>query len=415
MFNDWMKAVRGAVVFAGCAVVALAAAGLSGCGGDDSKGKAGPAAQAAPAPEVVVARIERTDIPLNLEYMGQTAGSREVEVRARVGGILLRRTYEEGQRVRQGELMFEIDPAPFDAALDQAKGQLGQAEARLNRARRDMERMRKLHEGNVVSQKDRDDAESEFDAASAEVASAQAKVKEARINLGYTRVEAPISGMTSKETRSEGSLLTTTADGSLLTTISKVDPIYVNFSMPGQEVLRLRKLREDGKLSFNGHGDYVARIVLSDGSTYAHEGRINFTDTQVDPQTGVVRIRAEFPNPDGLVLPGQFARIKLLGATFRQALAVPQGAVLRTQQANLVWVVDDAGVVRPQPVVMGEAVGNDYLIEQGLSGGERIIVEGVIKVRPGLTVRTRENAPAGQPVAQPAAPSQDAPKTDKAQ
>jgi len=400
MSGDWMKAARGAMLWMGIAAAAVVAAGLSGCGGDGGKEQAAGAAQSAPPPEVVVARIERADVPLNLEFMGQTAGSREVEVRARVGGILLRRAYEEGQRVRQGQLMFEIDPAPFDAALDQARGQLGQAEARLNRAKRDMDRMRKLHEGNVVSQKDRDDAESEFDAASAEVVSAQAKVKEARINLGYTRVEAPISGMTSKETRSEGSLLTTTADGSLLTTISKVDPIYVNFSMPGQEVLRLRKLREEGKLSFNGHGDYVARIVLPDGSIYGHDGHINFTDTQVDPQTGVVRVRAEFPNPDGLVLPGQFARIKLLGATFRQVLAVPQGAVLRTQQANLVWVVDEAGEVQPRPVTMGEAVGNDYLIEQGLSGGERVIVEGVIKVRPGITVRARE---AAAPVAESAA------------
>ncbi|WP_428568094.1 MAG: efflux RND transporter periplasmic adaptor subunit [Solidesulfovibrio sp. DCME] len=379
-------------LMAALGVATLLAASLSGCATDSSGQET--AAAAPPPPEIVAFAVRHGDIPLNMTFMGQTAGSREVEVRARVGGILLRRNYEEGRPVRRGDLMFEIDPAPYQAALEQAQGALGQAEATLEQAKRDAARMETLYKGDVVAKKDFDDAKTTLASATAAVDTAKGKVREASLNLEWTKVTAPISGLTSKEARSEGSLITTTSDGSLLTTINRVDPLYVNFSMSGQETLRLRKQMAEGKVVLGREGDFVVRLTLPDGADYKEPGRINFTDTQVDPTTGVVKVRAEFKNPDGAVLPGQFVRVRLEGARYKDVLSVPQGAVLNTQQGAMVWALDEKNQVAPRPVVLGEAVGNDYLIEKGLSEGERIVAEGVIKVRPGLTVRVREDAPA---------------------
>lgn len=395
-------------VLAGLGLSALLAGALSGCA-TDSSGQEKAEQQAPPPLEIVAHDVRHADIPLNMAFMGQTAGSREVEVRARVGGILLRRAFEEGRPVRQGDLMFEIDPAPYQAALEQAKGALGQAEATLEQAKRDAVRMETLYKGDVVAKKDFDDSKTTLTSATAAVETAKGKVREASLNLEWTKVTAPISGLTSKETRSEGSLISTTSDGSLLTTINRVDPLYVNFSMSGQETLRLRKQMAEGKVVLGQQGDFVVRLVLPDGSQYKEPGRINFTDTQVDPTTGVVKVRAEFKNPDGAVLPGQFVRVRLEGARYKDVLAVPQGAVLNTQQGAMVWTLDDKNQVAPRPVVLGDAVGNDYLIEQGLSDGDRVVAEGVIKVRPGMTVRVRGDAPAaaadkGKPADAAAAP-----------
>jgi membrane fusion protein (multidrug efflux system) len=373
------------------ALLAASWTGLTGCASDSSGQEA---SQAAPPTEVVAATVTRADLPLEMAFMGQTAGSREVEVRARVGGILLRRTYEEGGRVRHNDLMFEIDPAPYQAALEQAKGALGQAEAKLAQAQRDQARMATLYKDDVVAKKDSDDAQTTLDSAQAAVGEARGKVHEAGLNLEWTKVTAPISGMTSKETRSEGSLITTTSEGSLLTTISRVDPLYVNFSLSGPEMLKLRRLRAEGKVVLTTGDDFVVRLTLPDGSDYAKSGRINFTDTQVNSTTGVVKLRAEFPNADFAVLPGQFVRVHLEGAQYKDVLAIPQGAVLNTQQGAMVWTIDDKDQVAPRPVVLGDAVGNSYLIEQGLAPGDRIVVEGIIKVRPGMVVKVRQDDPA---------------------
>ncbi|WP_300159317.1 efflux RND transporter periplasmic adaptor subunit [Solidesulfovibrio sp.] len=395
-------------LFAALGAAALLTLNLSGCATDSSGQET--AAQAPPPPEIVAYAVRHADIPLDMAFMGQTAGSREVEVRARVGGILLHRNYEEGRPVRRGEVMFEIDPAPYQATLEQAKGALGQAEATLEQAKRDAARMETLYKGDVVAKKDFDDAKTTLTSATAAVDTARGKVREASLNLEWTKVTAPISGLTSKETRSEGSLVTTSSDGSLLTTINRVDPLYVNFSMSGQESLRLRKLLAEGKVAFGHEGDFVVRLTQPDGSAYKEPGRINFTDTQVDATTGVVKVRAEFKNPDAAVLPGQFVRVRLEGARYKDVLSVPQGAVLNTQQGAMVWALDEKNQVAPRPVVLGDAVGNAYLIEKGLSDGERIVAEGVIKVRPGMTVRVREDAPA----AAAAQPDAGAPVTKNA-
>jgi len=384
-----------------CLTGLFALSALSGCGKESAGQPVG--AGGMPPTQVVVKTLVKADIPLDIEYMGQVTGSREVEVRARVGGILLRRNYVEGSQVRQGDLMFEIDPEPFKAALEQAQGTLGQSEARLQRATRDLARMRKLRQEDVISQKDKDDAQTEFEAASAEVRSSQAKVREARINLGYTRVEAPITGVTSKETRSEGSLVGTGTDSSLLTVVNRIDPVYVNFSISSADARKYRNDRASGRMAFDNGQDFEVRLLLSDGTVFPHSGRINFTDTQVDTQTGVVKVRAEVPNPKGELMPGQFVRARLAGSVLKEAMSIPQGAVLQTQQGTMIWVVNDKNVVEPRIVTLGTTLGNSYLVEGGVNPGERVVVEGVIKVQPGATVNPREAgeqpaaaAPAGQ-------------------
>lgn len=377
---------------------------LPGCD-KESSGQTGGSGM--PPPEVVVSAVTRADIPLDIEYMGQVTGSREVEVRARVGGILLKRAYMEGTRVRQGDLLFEIDPEPFKAALEQAQGALGQAEAKLQQKKRDLDRMSTLRQADVVSQKDSDDARTDFESASAEVRAAQAKVREARINLGYTRVEAPITGVTSKEARSEGSLVSATSEASLLTVINRIDPVYVNFSMPGDQAMKFRKDSTEGRMAFeNGQVDFVVKLILADGSVYGQTGRINFMDTQVDTQTGVVKVRAEVPNPNGELMPGQFVRARLTGAVLKQSMAIPQGAVLQTQQGPMVWVVSGQNVAQPRIITLGNTLGNSYLVEKGLEPGERIVVEGVIKVHPGAPVNPREAGKTDAPAADQAAPGQ---------
>ncbi|WP_084448296.1 efflux RND transporter periplasmic adaptor subunit [Desulfovibrio inopinatus] len=365
----------------GCALTACASEGASQ---DKEVGK-----KQAPPPEVVTETIATRDIPLELSFMGQTAGSREVEIRARVGGILLHRYYVEGKAVKKGDIMFEIDPASYEAALTRAKGTLHQAEAQLGQADRDHRRYAQLYKEGVIARKDLDDAITTLDTSRANLEQARGALREAELNLEWTRVEAPISGMTSQETRSEGSLIVAGTDSSLLTTMAKVDPVYVHFSMSGPEVMRLRRQRAEGKVAIAGEGDYVVRLIFPDGSEYQEPGRINFTDTQVDEKTGVVKVRAVFPNPDSEVLPGQFARVKLEGAYYVDAISIPQTSVLNTQQGNMVWALDNNNVVQPRMITLGETVGNTYLVEKGLNIGDRIITEGVITVRPGVTVQPK--------------------------
>ncbi|NJB68124.1 membrane fusion protein (multidrug efflux system) [Desulfobaculum xiamenense] len=368
----------------------FATALMSGC----TEGNASKGSGKTPPPPLVKAQVvERSDIPLTVEYVGQTAGSREVEVRARVGGILLKRAYVEGSPIREGELMFTIDPEPFRADLAQANGQLARCKATLQQAGLDRDRILALYADGAVSTQERDNAITAYDAAEADVQAASARVREAAINLGYTEVRAPISGMTSKETRSEGSLVSTDAAGSLLTTITQLDPVYVNFSIPGTEALHYRKLAAEGKFSVPTDG-YTVRIRMSDGAVYSVPGRINFSDKQVDPMTGSIRSRAEFSNPQGQVLPGQFVRVLLDGGVLTNALLIPQRAALFTQSGPIVYVLDDKGIPSPRPVVLGDTVGESFIVESGLEGGERIVAEGVVKVRPGMPVNVAGAAPA---------------------
>ncbi|HHQ4937888.1 TPA: efflux RND transporter periplasmic adaptor subunit [Aeromonas veronii] len=356
--------------------------GLSACGGETTQ-----TTQTMPAVPVVVAEVKLTDVPLTTEMVGETAGFREIDVRSRVSGILLKRTYVEGQPVTAGQELFLIDPEPYKVALEQAKGTLAQEQARLNKARADRDRIIPLFKRQVVSRKDYDDTIANYEAAIASHQAAQAKVKEAELNLSYTQVTAPINGMASKSSQSEGSLISTSGDNGLLTTITQFDPLYVNFSYSEQDRLNFENSVKKGVIEAKDATTWRTHIRLADGSLYPEAGKLNFSDNRVDPQTGTIRARAIFDNKDGVLLPGQFVRMTIDLGTRKNAIVVPPRAIVQSQADRMVMVVDADNKVVPRPVTLGAAVDSGVLIESGLQAGERYIVEGLMKARPGAVVK----------------------------
>jgi membrane fusion protein (multidrug efflux system) len=377
---------------------------LSGCG-------PGGGPPAFPPPEVSVVTVEPRDLPATFEYVGQVAGSREVEVRPRVSGILERWNYHEGQPVQAGESLFTIDPAPFRAALAKAEADLASAEARLAQASRNVARLTPLREEELVSQHDYDDALSAEQVASAGMQAAQAAVTQARLNLAYTRVEAPISGITSRALKSEGSLVE--AQQTLLTTISQIDPIHVIFSFTESEHLKFTKAVADGRLKLPKGGTFDVTLKLADGSEYARAGKVDFTDVRVNTATGTIEARAVVANPKHQLRPGQFARVQLSGAVRPGAIAIPQRAVLEGPGTKIVMTVNKEGLVEPRPVEVGDWTGEDWVITGGLAPGDTVIVDGVVKARPGSPVTiasapaasSSEKAAAGPPAGSTAPPS----------
>lgn len=374
-------ATRNRLLLTACALLSLVLF-ASGCSNETSASQNG---KTPPPPMVQTTIVTKKDIPLIQECVGQTAGSREVQVRARTGGILLERTYIEGSWVNEGDVLFKIDPKPAQASLDQAKGDLAKLTATLENAKLERDRIASLRDAKVVSQQEYDNADAEYEKAFASVGAAKARVREAKINLSYTEVTAPISGITSKETRSEGSLITLDEAGSLLTTITVLNPLYVNFSVPGTEALSMRRLMEKGSASLAEQG-YTLKLQLSDNSQLDEVGKINFADKMVDPKTGTIRMRGQFENKKGLLLPGEFVRVLIEGAVLNKAITIPQSAVLFTSNSPLVYVIDEKNIATPRPVTLGNTFGNDFIVQKGLEGGERIISQGIIKVRPGNPV-----------------------------
>lgn len=354
----------------GCIALALISV-LAGCGD-----KPASSAQVRPPVPVVVAEAKLTDVPLTTEMVGETAGYREIEVRSRVNGILLERTYVEGQPVTAGQELFLIDPAPYKVALEQAKGALAQEQARFNKARADRDRIIPLFKRQVVSRKDYDDTIANYEAAIASRQAAQATVKEAELNLSYTQVTAPIDGMASKSSQSEGSLISTNANSSLLTTITQYNPLYVNFSYSEQDRLNFETSVRKGLIEAKDTTNWRTHIRLADGSVYPQAGKLNFSDNRVDPQTGTIRARAIFDNKEGVLLPGQFVRLTIDLGIRKNAIVVPARAIVQSQADRMVMVVDGDDKVVPRPVRLGPAIAEGVLIQSGLDAGERYIVDG---------------------------------------
>ncbi|MEJ2794200.1 efflux RND transporter periplasmic adaptor subunit [Iodobacter sp. LRB] len=348
-----------------------------------------------PAP-IGFIELKPVDIALNKEMVGETAGYRDVEVRSRVNGILLKRTYVEGAQVTAGQVLFEIDPEPYKATLDQAKGQLSQEASKLDKARADRDRITPLYKENAVSRKDYDDALSAYASALASSQTAQASVKQAELNLGYTKVTAPIAGTTSKLVQSEGSLISATGDSGRLTTISQLDPLYVNFSYSEQDRQELEAATRNGQIKLNDSKNFTARIKLADGSVYSQTGLINFSDNRVDPKTGTIRARAIFKNPKGDLLPGQFVRVTLELGKRKNALLIPERAVVQSQADHIVMTVGADNKVMPVPVKLGSVIDGKVIIESGLKAGQKVIVDGLMKARPGAVVNP---SPASSPAA----------------
>jgi membrane fusion protein (multidrug efflux system) len=361
--------------FALSALAALAA----GC-----QPTAGPPAGFPPA-VVSVAVAEARDVPVTYEYVAQTAGYREVEVRARVTGILLNRNYREGAVVRRGESLFTIDPAPFQVALARAEADLGVAEARLAQAKREAARLRPVLDARAVSRKELDDALSAEQVAEAEMKVARARVAEAKLNLDYTRVEAPISGIAGRAAVSEGTLVS--GPGVLLATVTQVDPMFVLFGIPDREHLAMRRDVDAGRLRLPEGGRFQAAVKLADGALYPQRGVLNFTDVRVSTQTGTSEARAEFPNPEGRLRAGEFVRVVLTGAIRPGVIVVPQRAVLESPKGKFVYVVGAGDKAEPRPTEVGEWSGDGWIINSGLKPGDRVIVDGVLKIGPGAPVK----------------------------
>jgi membrane fusion protein (multidrug efflux system) len=361
----------------GAAVSLAAGLVLAACG------KA-PAPPAPPAPEVTVQTVDSQPVPLELTYPARTVGSREVEVRARVGGIVLKRRFQEGSRIAQGQTMFQIDPEPVRARLASARAEVAVAKARLDEARRNRDRVLPLFDKNAVSQSRRDEAVSAYDVAEANLLSAESQQRMAQLDLEYTDVRAPISGLTSREVLSEGSLVSTDQQSSLLTKIVQVDPLYIEFTVPEAEAALIRSGLAPANQSARPPG---VKLILDNGSEYPQPAQVTFVDNAVDVNSGTVRVRAVLPNQDAQLIPGQFLRAKVEGVVLSNVVSVPRKAIMAGPQGPFVWVVGADSKTQMRPVQVGRSIGNNVIVTDGLHGGDRYIVEGVMKVmQPGSQV-----------------------------
>jgi membrane fusion protein (multidrug efflux system) len=336
-------------------------------------------------------------VPVRYEYVAQTAGYREVEVRARVTGILQKREYREGVAVKKGQALFTIDPAPFRVALARAEADLSGAEVKLTQARREVARLKPVLEARAISQKELDDSTSAEQVAATEVQSARARVNEAKLNLSYTRVDAPIAGIAGRTAVSEGALVS--GPNVLLATVTQTDPMYVIFGVSDREHLALRRDVELGRVRLPAGRQFQARIKLSDGTLYEGVGALNFTDVRVNTQTGTSESRAEFSNKNNMLRAGEFVRIVLDGALRPDAIVLPQRAVLESPKGKFVYVVGADGKAEARPVEAGEWTSDGWIINSGLKAGERVITDGVMKIGPGAPVQVADPAKAaGAPV-----------------
>lgn len=353
----------------------------SGCGGGAGQ------APAPAAPEVGVLTLAPQQVALHTELAGRTAAFRIAEVRPQVDGIIQRRLFTEGAEVREGQSLYQIDAGPYRAAASRAEAQVASSEAQLTAARLQAERLASLVESGAISRQENDNAEAQNLAAVAAVASAKAALETARIDLAYTQVRAPISGRIGRSLVTEGALVTSGQDEPLAV-VAQLDPIYVDVTQSSAEQLRLQRAVGEGRLQRGASGALAVTLTLEDGSAYAHEGSLQFAEVTVDPGTGSVLLRAEFPNPDRVLLPGMFVRARLSQGSSAEALLVPQAAVSRNARGEAtVMLLDDADKVSERVIAVDRAVGNQWLVSSGLAAGDRVIVEGLQKVRPGITVK----------------------------
>ncbi|WP_052391669.1 efflux RND transporter periplasmic adaptor subunit [Paraburkholderia bannensis] len=343
-----------------------------------------PVASAPPPANVDVMNVALRDVPVVFDYVGQTESSQQVEIRARVSGFLEKRIYEEGSMVHQGDVMFQMDRKPFQAALDAARAEYAQQKARLDTAQANLNRVKPLVAKNALSQKDLDDSIGQQQAAAAALEQARANVTSASLNLGYTTITAPVTGLSSYAKKQDGSYID--ASNSLLTYVAKLDPMWINFSLSENEMLTLRKQTANGTLKVPEMGKLEAQIVLADGSTYPYTGRIAFADASLSDKTGTYLIRAEVPNPKGSLRPGQFVRIKLHGADRANAIAVPQNAVIQGPRGAFVWTVDNDNKAQQRSIETGEWNGNDWVVSSGLHAGDRVVVDNTLRLMPGAPV-----------------------------
>ena len=375
--RDWERR-KGGGVFIALAIVLL----LAGC--QNTQGRPAPPPH---VPEVVTVTVGTQRVVLTTELPGRTSAYRIAEVRPQVNGIIQKRLFAEGAEVAAGQALYQIDPAPFQAALENAMASLGKAEANLPAVRSKEERYREALSDNAVSQQDYDDASAALKQAEADVQLWKATVETARINLGYTRLTAPISGRTGRSNVTEGALVTAQQPLALVT-VQQLDPVYVDVPQATSELLRLKRRMEDHHLERNGTQQNKVTILLEDGTTYPLEGTLQFRDVSVDPMTGSVTLRIIVPNPDGVLLPGMYVRAVVTEGVNERAILVPQQGVARDPKGNpLALVVDATGKAEQRMLSLDRAIDDKWLVSSGLSPGDRMIVEGLQNVRPGDSVK----------------------------
>jgi membrane fusion protein (multidrug efflux system) len=357
-------------------LLALAIASCTPGGAQDGK-KASAAPQAVPVTTIEVAPRE---VPVTYEAVGRTEGSRDVQVRARVAGIIERQLYNEGDAVKAGAPLFRIERAPYEIELEQARAALAQERARQELAQQEMDRLKGLAERRAISQKEADQAASTARQSAAAAQMAQARLRQAELNLSYTTVNAPIGGITGRALQSVGTLVQPNNDSALLTTITRGDPMWVRFSLSEAEYTGLR-----------GSGEKNAEVTvqLADGKDYPAKGKLNFSGSTVDGSTGTVQMRAELPNPEHRLLPGQYVRVRVL-AGVQQAILVPQTAVLQNETGRFVWLAGGDGKAIPRNIRAGQWLGEDWIVLEGLKPGESVIVDNVARLRPGTPIQVNK-------------------------
>jgi membrane fusion protein, multidrug efflux system len=368
MMEHNMKVKFFAVFFTSCLVASL----ITAC---DKKptGAAAPAGAAMPPMPVSVISVQPTSVPMSVEAVAQTEGASEVEVRPRVGGIILKKLFEEGAQVKAGQVMFEIDPAPFQIALAQARAQAVGQGARITQTSRESSRLKDLLATESISQREYDNATSDASISQAGMMQAQANIKEAELNLSYTRVTAPVSGMAGRFQFSEGALVT--AGTSLLTTIVQVSPIWVRFSLSDGELATLGGHMNSSMVS-------EVSLIMPDGSEYGQKGKLNFMSSQINPNLGTQELRATFENKDKNLMPGQFVRARVTTGTREDVFLVPQTAVLTGDQGKFVFVANEKNEATPRPIAVAEWHGKDWIVTEGLKANDKVIVDNLIKLRP---------------------------------
>jgi membrane fusion protein (multidrug efflux system) len=362
-------------------------------------------------PEVTIMPVSFQKITLTTELPGRTSAFRMAEIRPQVNGLLLKRLFTEGQDVRAGDILYQIDPAPYQTALDNAKAALGRAEANLPAAKLRVQRFAELLPDKAVSQQDYDDASASLGQVQADVAYFKASVAAAQINLGYTAVKAPITGRIGKSNITEGAIVTA-YQPLALASIQQLDPIFVDVSQSTAELLRLKNRLADGRLKQNGSNLRKVQLILEDNSIGSTEGTLQFRDVTVDATTGSVMLRISFPNPDLSLLPGMFVRALVKEGVKEDAMLIPQQSVVRDPKGNpMAMVIDADSKVAPAMLTVDRAIEDKWLISSGLKPGDRIVVEGIQKARPGTTVRIAQSgsdspSPGNNPnPAKPDAPS----------
>jgi len=357
--------------------------------------KSGQQTVATSTPEVTVLRVAGKDVPVSVEFVAQTQSSHLVNIQARVSGFLEKRVYTEGSLVKEGQVLFEMDSKPFEVQLAQAEAALAKQEASLETARLNLERVKPLTAKNALSQKDLDDATGQYNSAAAAVDQARAQAESAKLDLSYCTITSPVTGISSSARQTDGTYVN--AQNSLLTTVAVLSPMWVNFSLSENQIQSFRDDVAKGRIRPPAAHNYEVETVLVDGSIFPHRGRITFAEPSYSEETGTFLIRASVDNPQGVLRPNQYVRARLIGAVRPNAILVPQRAVQVGSRGHIVWIVDQEGKAQRRPVVVGDWHGDDWFIFEGLEAGDQVVVDGLQKLQPGISVTTKPYQPVPAP------------------